>query len=649
MMDDAGVDACVLMGWSMGVNTMFEVAVNHPERVTGLFAVGGVPGDTFASMGAPIFIPRPLRKPITVNMARALKLAGRPLHRGRQRLPVGPLTYEVLSHTGFMMPMPDPLLARRAVKEFLTTPTDWYMHLALHSSLHLRVSLRNIAVPDQLRRREVRHPRLLPRHADRRRADRRRHLPGAARHALPPDGEARRGPRGAARPAGPRPRVGRARLGSPRCCGWPPDRRLPARAGRLRRSLRPGSLEKTEGAGRPRPRRPPTTSSPPSSAVRRSTGSAPSRLGTTPRSSAPSPAASRCPGASRSCPTGPRWSPSATAAGSCRSRVRRSARWARSSEARANGEGGLLGVAVSPSYATDHQVFFYASADDDNRVLRTTFGDGRLGALKPILTGIPQGGNHDGGRMVFGPGRDALRLHRRVRASPTSPRTGARSAARSCGSPRTATPRPATPTASSPVWTWGHRNVQGLAFDDDGNLWASEFGQDTFDELNLIEKGRNYGWPTVEGKGDEPGLHEPAGDLVDRRRLPLGAGVRRRPAVARRAAGRAAVARRRGRAAGQRGEGLLRRGVRPDAHRRGRPGRQPVGHHLQPRRPRRPGRRATTGSCSSVPDPAVAPSGLGDGGPAYGAAQGGQHRRPEHDERDRVGDRPAGVPAARSR
>ena len=69
------------MGWSMGVNTMFEVAVEHPERVTGLFAVGGVPGDTFSSMGAPILVPRPLRKPLAINVARTLKLAGRPLHR----------------------------------------------------------------------------------------------------------------------------------------------------------------------------------------------------------------------------------------------------------------------------------------------------------------------------------------------------------------------------------------------------------------------------------------------------------------------------------------------------------------------------------------------------------------------------------------
>ena len=147
VMDDAGIDACALMGWSMGVNTMFEVAVTHPERVTGLYAVGGVPGDTFASMLAPIFVPRLIRKPITVNAARAMKLMGRPLTQVASRLPVGPISFQVISHSGFMLPMPDPELARRAIKEFLTTPIDWYMHLALHSSLHRRVSLRTVAVP----------------------------------------------------------------------------------------------------------------------------------------------------------------------------------------------------------------------------------------------------------------------------------------------------------------------------------------------------------------------------------------------------------------------------------------------------------------------------------------------------------------------
>jgi glucose/arabinose dehydrogenase len=59
------------------------------------------------------------------------------------------------------------------------------------------------------------------------------------------------------------------------------------------------------------------------------------------------------------------------------------------------------------------------------------------------------------------------------------------------------------------VWTLGHRNVQGLAYDGRGRLWATEFGQNTWDELNLIERSRNYGWPFVEGRGDDDRFRNP--------------------------------------------------------------------------------------------------------------------------------------------
>jgi pimeloyl-ACP methyl ester carboxylesterase len=147
VMDDAGLDACPVLGWSMGVNTMFELAHLHPERVTGLFAVGGVPGGTFSSMLAPMFVPRPVRPVITVNAARLMKLAGRPLSVVARHLPMGPVSVEVLTHSGFMLPTPDDANTARAVREFLTTPIDWYMHLALATSKHVRVSLRDVAVP----------------------------------------------------------------------------------------------------------------------------------------------------------------------------------------------------------------------------------------------------------------------------------------------------------------------------------------------------------------------------------------------------------------------------------------------------------------------------------------------------------------------
>ena len=68
---------------------------------------------------------------------------------------------------------------------------------------------------------------------------------------------------------------------------------------------------------------------------------------------------------------------------------------------------------------------------------------------------------------------------------------------------------PGNPTAGSPVWTLGHRNVQGLAWDASGRMWASEFGQNTWDELNHIVAGDNYGWPVVEGRGHRAQFHDP--------------------------------------------------------------------------------------------------------------------------------------------
>lgn len=147
VMDDAGIDACPLMGWSMGVNTMFEFAIEHPDRVTGLFAVAGVPGGTFDSMLAPLGVPRFARAAIMVNAARLVELVGGPLTALASRIEIGPVAGEVLTHSGFMLPTPDIQNTRRAVQQFLTAPVDWYMHLAIATSDHLRVSLSKIEVP----------------------------------------------------------------------------------------------------------------------------------------------------------------------------------------------------------------------------------------------------------------------------------------------------------------------------------------------------------------------------------------------------------------------------------------------------------------------------------------------------------------------
>lgn len=147
VLDASNVDACVVAGWSIGVNTAFELAVAHPSRVTGLFAVAGVPGGTFSSMGAPLLLPRPTRKPIALGVTGLLAKTGRAITPISSRLPVGPITAQLLTHSGFMMPVADTHDMRRAVKEFLQTPVDWYMHLARVAAEHPRVSLRGIKVP----------------------------------------------------------------------------------------------------------------------------------------------------------------------------------------------------------------------------------------------------------------------------------------------------------------------------------------------------------------------------------------------------------------------------------------------------------------------------------------------------------------------
>jgi glucose/arabinose dehydrogenase len=166
----------------------------------------------------------------------------------------------------------------------------------------------------------------------------------------------------------------------------------------------------------------------------------------------------------------------------------------------ASGEGGLLGLAVSPTYATDRLVYAYFTSATDNRIVRFRLG----GTAQPILTGLHQAPIHDGGRIAFGP--DGM-LYAGVgdagdsaNAQDLGSRNGKILRLRPDGS------IPAdNPFAGSPVWSYGHRNVQGLAWDRSGRLWATEFGQNRLDEVNLIRKGRDYGWPVVEGRGDTQG------------------------------------------------------------------------------------------------------------------------------------------------
>ena len=165
------------------------------------------------------------------------------------------------------------------------------------------------------------------------------------------------------------------------------------------------------------------------------------------------------------------------------------------------GEAGLLGVAVSPTFDDDRTLFFYVTTGTDNRVLSADLGDDlELGDTTVVLDGIPHGFIHDGGRIAFGPD-GYLYVSTGETGDPGLAQDPDSLAGKILRITPDGAPAPGNPDPDSPVWSLGHRNVQGLAWDDQDRLWASEFGDSTWDELNLIEKGGNYGWPEVEGTG----------------------------------------------------------------------------------------------------------------------------------------------------
>jgi glucose/arabinose dehydrogenase len=178
-------------------------------------------------------------------------------------------------------------------------------------------------------------------------------------------------------------------------------------------------------------------------------------------------------------------------------------------EAQGSGEGGLLGLAVSPTFGTDSLVYVYFSTTTENRIERMTFDGTTLGPRRPVVTGIPSAVNHDGGGLQFGP--DGM-LYAGTGDAANAPLAQDRAslAGKILRMTPDGTPAPGNPFPGSLVYSLGHRNVQGLAFDSRNRLWASEYGANTWDELNLIRPGGNYGWPQVEGGGGGAGFVQPA-------------------------------------------------------------------------------------------------------------------------------------------
>lgn len=179
------------------------------------------------------------------------------------------------------------------------------------------------------------------------------------------------------------------------------------------------------------------------------------------------------------------------------------------------GEGGLLGLVLHPDFERNRLLYLYLTSQESgqivNRVERYLLDGASLSQREVILEGIRGASNHDGGRIAFSPDGylfiatgDAQQAQS---AQDTNSLNGKILRVRDDGS------IPADNPFGNAVYSYGHRNVQGIAWDNEGRLWATEHGRSGvlsgLDELNLIEKGKNYGWPEIQGDEARAGMMTP--------------------------------------------------------------------------------------------------------------------------------------------
>lgn len=173
--------------------------------------------------------------------------------------------------------------------------------------------------------------------------------------------------------------------------------------------------------------------------------------------------------------------------------------------AREIGEGGLLGIAIHPDFESNNYVYLYYTYDAEgsntrNRVTRMTYADNSLTDEKIIVDNIPGASNHNGGRIKFGPDK-FLYIATGDSQEPSLAQDRNSLAGKILRVTDEGRPAPGNPFNNA-VYSYGHRNVQGITWDKDGDMWQTEHGRSAptgLDEVNFIEAGKNYGWPDIQG------------------------------------------------------------------------------------------------------------------------------------------------------
>ena len=176
------------------------------------------------------------------------------------------------------------------------------------------------------------------------------------------------------------------------------------------------------------------------------------------------------------------------------------------------GEGGLLGITVHPDFASNQFIYLYytyqVGENLANRVVRFRKKDKTLLDKQIIIDNIPAASIHNGGRIKFGPDR-LLYITTGDASVPDLAQDRDSLAGKILRLNDDGTIPTGNPFPDSPVYSFGHRNPQGLAWDAEGRLWATEHGSSATDELNLIQPGNNYGWPIIRGDEKSAGLESP--------------------------------------------------------------------------------------------------------------------------------------------
>lgn len=181
-------------------------------------------------------------------------------------------------------------------------------------------------------------------------------------------------------------------------------------------------------------------------------------------------------------------------------------------DVKTTGEGGLLGITIHPNFLSNNYVYLYytyANSKDNtlNRVVRYRYANERLTDRKIIVDNIPGSVFHNGGRLKFGPD-SFLYITAGDAQKPSLAQDKNSLAGKILRVTDEGNKAPENPF-NSLVYSYGHRNPQGLAWDSQGKLWETEHGNNATDEVNLIEMGKNYGWPEIIGNQTRPGMVSP--------------------------------------------------------------------------------------------------------------------------------------------